>query len=207
VKCGQGVYVSGSIFISLTGRQEVIMKKTRVVAIVAAVLMLAGAMSASAKFRMDIDVPWYVYVGLSPALEAELDAEFGTVNISQYAVVIPNIQAYFMFGGDMLKFGAGARVYTVLVMNFLYPSLVAELKLGKFDVNLNVGGLAGVLLGLGPTFQTATGPWFTMDLSAGYRLTDWFRIGAGAFAFAHTDYPEYFPYAIYVSGKFILNAK
>ena len=183
------------------------MKKIWVVAIVAVVLMLAGAMSASAKFRMDIDIPWYLHVGLSPALEAELDAELGTVDISQYAVVIPNIQAYFTFGGSMLRFGAGARIYTVLIMNFIYPSLMGELQLGKFDVNLNVGGLAGLVAGLGPTFETWTGPWFTMDLSAGYRFTDWFRLGLGAFAIAHADYPEYFPYAIYVSGKFILNSK
>lgn len=183
------------------------MKKIWVVAIVAAVVLFGAAASASAGFRMDIDVPWYVHVGLSPALEAELDAELGTVDIAQYAVVIPNIQAYFTFGGDMLQFGAGARIYTVLLLNFLYPSLMGELRLGKFDVNLNVGGLAGVALGVGPLFETLTGPWFTMDLSAGYRFTDWFRLGLGAFAIAHTDYPEYFPYAIYVSGKFILNSK
>jgi hypothetical protein len=183
------------------------MKKMWVVAIVATVLILAGATSASAGFRLDIDVPWYLHVGLSPALDAQLGADLGIADISQYAVVIPNLQAYFTFGGDMLRFGAGARIYTLLIMNFLYPSLMGELRLGKFDVNLNVGGLAGVLLGLGPTFQTATGPWFTMDLSAGYRLADWFRIGLGAFAIANTNYPNEFPYALYVSGKFILNTK
>jgi hypothetical protein len=183
------------------------MKKRWIVAVVAAVILFGAAASASAGFRMDIDVPWYVHVGLSDALKAELSTSFDGVDISQYAVVIPNIQAYFTFGGDMLQFGAGARIYTVLIMNFLYPSLMGELRLGKFDVNLNVGGLAGVLLGLGPTFETATGPWFTMDLSAGYRFTDWFRAGVGAFAIANTDWPDYFPYAIYVSGKFILNSK
>jgi hypothetical protein len=188
-------------------RQEVIMKKTWVVALVAAVMLLAGAMNASAGFRLDIDVPWYLHVGLSPQLEANLNASFGTVDIAKYAVVIPNIQAYYMFGGNMLRFGVGVRLYTVLIMNFLYPSLVAELQLGRFDVNFNAGGLAGVLLGLGPTFETVTGPWMTMDLSAGYRITDWFRVGVGAFALAHKDFLGSFPYAVYVSGKFIVNPK
>jgi len=183
------------------------MKKTWIVAVVAAVILFGAAASASAGFRMDIDVPWYLHVGLSDALEDELDAELGTTDISQFAVVIPNIQAYFTFGGDMLTFGAGARIYTVLLMNFLYPSLMGERRRGKCDGNLNVGGLAGVLLGLGPTFETATGPWFTMDLSAGYRFAEWFRAGVGAFAIAHTDWPDMFPYAIYVSGKFILGSK
>jgi hypothetical protein len=183
------------------------MKKIWVVALVAAVILLGAAANASAGFRMDIDVPWYLYVGLSDALETELGADLGVTDISQFVVVIPNIQAYFTFGGDMLSFGAGARIYTVLLINFLYPSLMGELRLGKFDVNLNVGGLAGVLLGVGPIFETATGPWFSMDLSAGYRFTDWFRLGVGAFAVAHADYPEFFPYAVYVSGKFILNSK
>ena len=183
------------------------MKKIWVVALVAAVMLLAGATSASAGFRMDIDIPWYLHVDLSPQLEADLGAEFGGADIAQYAVVVPNIQMYYMFGGNMLQVGVGIRLYTVLIMNFLYPSLVAELQLGRFDVNLNAGGLAGVLLGLGPTFETVTGPWMTMDLSAGYRLTDWFRIGVGAFAIVHKDYLDAFPYAIYVSGKFIVNPK
>lgn len=183
------------------------MKKAWVVALVATVMLLAGAMNAGAGFRLDIDVPWYLHVGLSPQLEENLGASVGIVDIAKYAVVVPNIQAYYMFGGNMLRFGGGVRLYTVLVMNFLYPSVVAELQLGRFDVNFNAGGLAGVLLGLGPTFQTATGPWMTMDLSAGFRLTNWFRIGVGAFALAHKDYLDAFPYAVYVSGKFIFSQK
>ncbi len=182
------------------------MKRKWIIAVAVVVMLIGGASAASAQFRMDIDVPWYIYVGLSPALEADLDAEFGMADISQFAVVIPNIQMYYMFGGGMLQIGVGARIYTVLIMNFLYPSVVGEVHLGRFDVNLNVGGLVGVLFGLGPTFEvTQNAGWFTMDLSAGYRLTDWFRLGVGAFAIAMTDYPTEFPYAVYVSGKFIVN--
>ena len=140
-------------------------------------------------------------------LEDQLDADFGTVDISRFAVVIPNLQAYYMFDTSLLSIGVGARIYTVLLMNFLYPTVMGEVRFGRFDVNLNVGGLAGVLLGLGPTFETATGPWVTMDLSAGFRVTDWFRVGLGAFAIAHTDFLDAFPYALYLSGKFILGSK
>jgi hypothetical protein len=181
------------------------MKRNLILVAAVAIMLIGGAAAASAQFRMDIDVPWYLKVGLSPALQADLDAEFGVADISKFAVVIPNIQMYYLFGGPMLKVGVGARIYTVLIMNFLYPSIVGEVRLGNFDVNLNVGGLAGVLLGLGPTFETVTGPWVTMDLSAGYRLTNWFRLGVGAFAVAHTDFLGEFPYALYVSGKFIVN--
>lgn len=182
------------------------MKRKWIVAVAVVAMLVGGATVASAGFRMDIDVPWYLHVGLSDALEADLDAEFGTVDISQYAVVIPNIQMYYMFEGGLLNIGVGARIYTVLLMNFLYPSVVGEIRLGRFDVNLNVGGLVGVLFGLGPTWEvTEFGQWFTADLSAGYRITDWFRLGVGAFAIGVTDYPGEFPYAVYVSGKFIVN--
>jgi hypothetical protein len=182
------------------------MKRKWIIAIAVVAMFVGGAAVASAQFRMDIDVPWYLYVGLSPALEADLDAEFGTTDISQFAVVIPNIQMYYMFGGNLLQIGVGARIYTVLLMNFLYPSIVGEVHLGRFDVNLNVGGIVGVLFGLGPTFEvTQSAGWFTADLSAGYRVTDWFRIGVGAFAIGLTDYPDMWPYAAYVSGKFIVN--
>jgi hypothetical protein len=182
------------------------MKRKWIIAIAVVAMFVGGATVASAGFRMDIDVPWYLHVGLSPALEADLDAEFGTVDISKFAVVIPNIQMYYMFDGGLLSVGVGARIYTLLIMNFLYPSIVGEVHLGRFDINLNVGGLVGVLFGLGPTFETTPNAgWFTADLSAGYRLTDWFRVGVGAFAIGLTDYPDEFPYAVYVSGKFIVN--
>ena len=180
------------------------MKRTWIVVAVVVVMLLGGATAASAQFRLDIDIPWYLQVSLSEDLENQLNADFGTVDIAQYAVVIPNLQAYYMFDTSLLSVGVGARIYTVLLMNFLYPTVVGEVRFGKIDVNLNVGGLAGALIGLGPTFETVTGPWVTMDLSAGFRLTDWFRIGVGAFAVAHTDFLGSFPYAIYVSGKFIL---
>ena len=181
------------------------MKRNLILVTAVAIMLIGGAAAASAQFRMDIDVPWYLKVGLSQALQDDLDAQFEVTDISKFAVVIPNIQMYYMFGGSLLKIGVGARVYTVLIMNFLYPSIMGEVRLGNFDVNLNVGGLAGVLLGLGPTFETATGPWVTADLSVGYRLTNWFRLGVGAFAIMQTEYPGEFPYAVYVSGKFIVN--
>jgi hypothetical protein len=46
-----------------------------------------------------------------------------------------------------------------------------------------------------------------MDLSAGFRLAPWFRLGVGAFAIAHKDFLGSFPYALYVSGKFIFSQK
>lgn len=178
------------------------MKRTWIMVIV---ILLAGATVASANFRMDIDIPWYLHVGLSEELEDQLDADLGTADISQYAVVLPNIQMYYMFDTGLLNLGVGARIYTVLLMNFLYPTVMGEVQFGRFDVNLNVGGLAGVLLGIGPTFETFTGPAISMDLSAGFRLTDWFRVGVGAFAVAHKDFLRAFPYALYLSGKFIVN--
>jgi hypothetical protein len=190
------------------GTQEVLMKRKWIIAVAVVAMLVGGAAVASAQFRMDIDVPWWIRLDLSPALEAELTATGGVfegVDISQFAVVVPNIQAYFTFGGPMLTVGVGARLYTLLLINFLYPSIMGEVRLGDFDVNLNVGGLAGVLLGIGPIFETATGGWATFDLSAGYRITNWFRVGAGVFGGFLTDYPEYFPYVIYASAKFIVN--
>lgn len=181
------------------------MKRKWIVAVAVIAMLIGGAAVASAQFRLDIDIPWWLYVGLSEQLEADIGVEFGIEDISKYAIVVPNIQAYFTFGGPMLKLGVGARLYTVLIANFLYPSIMGEVRLGNFDVNLNLGGLAGLAVAWGGYFETWTGPWATFDLSAGYRLTDWFRLGAGVFGGFHTDYPEYFPYVVYVSGKFIVN--
>jgi hypothetical protein len=181
------------------------MRKTWIVVLAAAVMLFAGAAVASAQFRMDIDVPWWIYIGLSDALEADLGTELGLADIAKYAIVVPNIQAYYTFGGAMLKLGVGVRLYTVLFANFLYPSIMGEVRLGNFDVNLNVGGLAGFIAVWGGYFDAVTGPWATFDLSAGYRLTNWFRLGVGAFGVLQTEYPSEFPYVLYASAKFIVN--
>jgi hypothetical protein len=181
------------------------MKRKWIIAAAIGAMLIGGATVASAQFRMDIDIPWWIYVGLSDQLEADLGTEFGVADIAQYAIVVPNIQAYWMFGGTMLKLGVGARLYTVLIANFIYPSIVGEVRLGNFDVNLNVGGLAGLFVAWGGFFEAVTGPWATFDLSAGYRLTNWFRVGAGVFGIVQTEYPQEFPYVIYASAKFIVN--
>jgi hypothetical protein len=183
------------------------MKKRLIVVIVAAVLLVGGAMSASAQFRLDIDVPWWLSVHLSPSLESAIGAEAGGVDIMQYAFVLPNLQPYYQFVAGPVHFGIGARLYTVLIMNFLYPQAFVELNLGRFDINFNMGGLAGIVFGLGPTFEAFTGPGVTMDLSVGFRIVDWLRIDVGAFAVAHKDYLDQFPYVIYAGGKFIFQAR
>jgi hypothetical protein len=164
------------------------MKKRLIVVIVAAVLLVGGAMSASAQFRLDIDVPWWLSVHLSPSLESAIGAEAGGVDIMQYAFVLPNLQPYYQFVAGPVHFGIGARLYTVLIMNFLYPQAFVELNLG-------------------PTFEAFTGPGVTMDLSVGFRIVDWLRIDVGAFAVAHKDYLDQFPYVIYAGGKFIFQAR
>lgn len=183
------------------------MKRKWIVAVAVIAMLVGGAAVASAQFRLDIDIPWWLYVGLSPELEADLgvDLDLGDLDITEFAIIVPNLQAYFTFGGPMLKLGVGARLYTVLIANFIYPSIMGEVRLGNFDVNLNVGGLAGLFVAWGGIVETATGPWATFDLSAGYRLTDWFRVGVGAFGIVQTEYPGEFPYVVYVSGKFIVN--
>jgi hypothetical protein len=182
------------------------MKRKWIMAVAIVAMLIGGAVAASAQFRMDIDIPWWIKVGLSQDLIDALGAsDPGLVDIADYAIIVPNIQAYFTFGGPMLKFGVGARLYSVLIANFIYPSIMGEVRLGNFDVNLNVGGLAGALIVWGGGFQTVTGPWASFDLSAGYRLTNWFRVGAGVFGIFQTEVPGQFPYAIYVSGKFIVN--
>jgi hypothetical protein len=181
------------------------MKRKWIIAVAVVAMLIGGAAVASAQFRLDIDIPWWLYVGLSDQLEADLGTEFGVTNIADYAIIVPNIQAYYTFGGSMLKLGVGARLYTILVANFIYPSVMGEVRFGNWDVNLNVGGLAGLLVAWGGYWDTFTGPWATADLSVGYRITNWFRVGGGAFAIMQTEYLGEFPYVLYVSGKFIVN--
>lgn len=162
------------------------MKKRRLIVFVALAVMLAGAVHAGAQLRLDIDINDPVYFGYTASGSSQ-----GAWNPYPY-IPIPDAKLMYQFSLGPVNLGAGVRVFSLIIENFLYPELYAELNLGPVAINASVGGLAFLEFGLLSTalaeagisnlngFQSVILP----DLSVSFKLTNVFRLGGGVLMIA-----------------------
>jgi hypothetical protein len=195
-----------------SGEEERMMRKTFLL-VVAVALMLGAAFDAGAQVRLDMDVNVPIYAGYTAAGTAE-----GAWN--SYFIPFPDAKLFYQFSLGPVNLGAGVRVFTVIIENFLYPELYAELDLNPFVVSLNVGGLAflefglltSLLQGVGVTTLTGFHEVILPDLSVAYKVNDWFRICGGVFMISPFGQSlggvlSNNVFAGYVSAKFIVMFK
>jgi hypothetical protein len=152
------------------------MKKRSLVVLLAAVLLLGGALTASAQLRLDVDVAFPVYGGLS------LETMTPTGGWLQNIFPFPNAGLYYQFGQGGLRGGVGARAFTLILESVLYPAAYVELEIKPIVLNMNVGGGAYVLFGL--LNQADWARFILPDLSVGFKLNDRVRLGGGVFIIA-----------------------
>jgi hypothetical protein len=188
--------------------------KKRLVLCVSTVLLLACAMGGWAQLRLDADVNVPVYVGYS--LNGMRDGAW-----NQYFIPLPDIQLTYQFPIGPVRLGAGVRVFSVIIENFLYPEAVAELDLSPFVISAGVGGFAFLEFGLitslleqAGSFQNLTGFHDVMlaDIAAQLKVNSWFRLCGGLYVIApfSTSLGGVFSaaaYAGYLDAKFVVNFK
>jgi hypothetical protein len=191
------------------------MSKRALVAIVVAVILCVGAVSASAQLRLDMDVNIPVYLGL-----VANGSEQGVWN--QFFIPFPDARLAYQFGTGPLRFGVGARMFTFIIENILYPEAYVELNLDRIALSANVGGFAFLEFGLlSSIVQGVLGSQFTLsgfhsiilpDLNVAFKVNDWFRIGGGIFMLAPfgSDLNAVFGNFVftgYLNARFVVNFK
>ena len=162
------------------------MKKRLAIVLVVLAVMLAGAVNASAQLRLDIDINDPIYFGYT-----DTGTPKGLWNPYPY-IPIPDAKLMYQFSLGPVNLGAGVRVFSLIIENFLYPELYAELDLKPFVLGLSVGGFAFLEFGLLSSLLTAEGinnlnGFYSVilpDLSVAYKVNDVFRIGGGLFMIA-----------------------
>jgi hypothetical protein len=162
------------------------MKKKVLITVMTLVVLLAGAMSASAQIRLDIDVNDPVFFGYSNA-----GVQTGAWNPSPY-IPIPDAKLMYQFSLGPINLGAGVRVFSLIIENIMYPEIYGELVLNPFVINVSVGGMAFLEFGLLSDLLAATGVnnlngFYSVilpDLSVAYKVNDVFRIGGGVLMLA-----------------------
>jgi hypothetical protein len=159
------------------------MKKKIFVVLAALVLLLSAAAVAGAQVRLDVDINDPIYFGYSAS-----GVQQGVWNNYPY-IPIPDVKLMYQFPLGPINVGAGVRVFSLIVENFLYPELYGELDLGKLTVNASIGGLEFLMFGLltsvvseaiGGATLSGYQPIVLTDLSVAYKLNDIFRLSGGA---------------------------
>jgi hypothetical protein len=166
--------------------EEEIMKKGLVIVFVALAVMMAGAVSASAQLRLDIDINDPIYFGYTSG-----GTLTGTWNSYPY-IPLPDAKLVYQLALGPIHLGGGVRVFTFIIENLLYPEIFAELDLNPVVVNLSVGGFAFLHFGLLSALLNGTGyenlngfaEVVIPDLSVSFKVNDVFRIGGGVFLLA-----------------------
>jgi hypothetical protein len=161
------------------------MNKRVVVVLVVVVAMVCGAVSASAQLRLDMDINVPICAGITVSGVSQ-------TAWNSFFIPFPDARLSYQFGVGPVNLGVGARMFTVIIENFLYPEIYAELVLGKFVASVNVGGLAFLEFGLLSSVLDAAGvgnltgyqPVILPDISVAFKATDWFRVQAGLFVIA-----------------------
>jgi hypothetical protein len=161
------------------------MNKKLFTIVLAALLVLGAAGSASAQLRLDMDVNVPAYVGFTAGGTA-------TGAWNQFFIPFPDAQLSYQFALGPVRLGAGVRVFTLIIESFLYPEVYAELDLKPLVLSAKVGGLGILEFGLLTDVLSAAGlsnlsgfqSIVFPDLSIAYSVNDWFRIAAGLFVIA-----------------------
>ncbi|MDA8424799.1 MAG: hypothetical protein M0Z80_01565 [Treponema sp.] len=167
------------------------------IALIAVVLALLAA-PVFAQFRLDFGV--MVPRGISSTSGSTSEGSF----VSSWPF-IPLPEAGIYYQGDLgpVKLGIGARAFSFILENIVWPNAYAELDLGRFALQAQFGGGLFATFGLLAN-STSTGNVFIPDLSAWFLIGKQrnFRLGGGLVGL---DVPDVFgstmPILLYLGGK------
>jgi hypothetical protein len=96
-------------------------------------------------------------------------------------IPFPDLMYNYFFEVGPLKLGVGARVWTLLVATAAYPIVSAEFQTERLILNANIGGGVFGYVTIFPEWSgIETGQVFFPEVSAAFRLNDWFSLGVSA---------------------------
>jgi hypothetical protein len=173
------------------------MKKVFIVALLLAIVALPAVF---AEFRLDmaIDVPFG-----AGAVSTEL-GESESIDILEYAILLPEFSGAFQGSFGPVNIGGGIRVFTLILQSVAWPMVYAELDFDRLALAANVGGGLFMTFGIVGSASDFT-QFFVPDVSAWFKFSERFRVGAGFIALTHPEFGAgNFLYLGYLSGRFTL---
>jgi len=186
------------------------MKRTIVLVIVVAALLVGITGAATAEVRLDFDIPWLLMVGLNTS--DITGSTSNSVDLSSYHFPLPYVELAYQFGAEdaFLRGGVGIRTYTLLVQFAGWPMGYIEVEpLQRLVLRAELGGFAFFLFGAYNQLylDSYTLKVLLPDFQASFEVAPWFRIGAGVLLIAPLGDFNNFGYVTYINARFALTWK
>jgi len=137
-------------------------------------LLLTVAVIAPVAADSQIDIGVNVPVAIGLSFEGERVAER-----LPFYIPVPDLMFNYYFTESPVKLGVGARVWTLILITGAYPIASVEYESERLLLNAHIGG--GLFAYLTPVPEYSgieAGRVFLPEVSAAYRFTDWFSLGA-----------------------------
>ena len=163
-----------------------------------AVTLSAGVALAQIRIDVGVDIPR----GFGNVSGGVIDT--GTIDFLDKTILpFPEAGLYYQFDLSMIKLCVGVRCFTFIVESIFWPNAIAEVHLGNFVIEGQMGG--GFFGIFGVVNSSTTGKVFIPDLSAWYKIGNVFRVGGGAIGlfFPETKL-DILPFVYYLGAKFCI---
>lgn len=148
------------------------MRKSTIVLMIFLGLAVAAPVMADSQVDIGVNVPSWTSVSI--------DGERVTEQVPVH-IPIPDLMYNYFFDVGPVKLGGGVRVWTLILATGAYPIVSAEFETKRLLLNAHLGGLVfGYLTPFPNGSGIETGRVFLPEISAAFRVTDWFSLGVAA---------------------------
>jgi len=178
--------------------------RTGIILFIVVDLLALGTVNGAPQVRLEASHNCPLKNGLS---NASILGTGGSIDFSQYHLIVPDFRAYYQFGDDFIRGGIGVRVPTFIIVSLFWPEAFVELNLHPVVLEASLGGFLFGGFGLGVGSFTVQ-PWVIPDLNASIEIAPWFRLGGGVLFLApFNSWNQDFLYIAYVGARFIFLVK
>jgi hypothetical protein len=147
------------------------MNRRLIITGIAVLMLVAAAAPVFADSQVDIGINLPVVIGLSYQGESVSEQ-------LPFTLPLPDLTWNYYFGSEILSFGPGVRVWTLIVASAAYPTLAVQSQLGPVVLGANFGGGLFLYHAVGNGLGVETGNVFFPEVSAAFRVNNWFSVGA-----------------------------
>jgi len=114
-------------------------------------------------------------------------------DVAKYVFLLPDIKLTYFFNEQGIRFGAGARMWTLLLETMAYPVLTLETEINRFVLSGHVGGGAFLYFGIIQGFNTES--IFLPEVTVAYKFGERFSVGTGAMFFFAPEVADFDTFA------------
>jgi hypothetical protein len=122
--------------------------------------------------------------------------------LDQFILPFPEAGLYYQWSAGPVNFGAGVRVFTLILESIYWPNAYVELELERFAFQFQLGG--GLFGMFGVFSHIETGAVAIPDLSAWFKIGRSFRIGGGGIGLMLPEVSNNMIFAYYLGAKFAI---